>query len=68
MGALEINAYPWAKVRVKGKELGVTPLKVSLPPGTYDVELENPVVNVKRTVSLIIKENEETKHFEKLSP
>ena len=41
-GTLMINAYPWAKVSLKGKELGVTPLELTLPVGDYSIELENP--------------------------
>jgi serine/threonine-protein kinase len=65
-GVLLINAYPWAKVTLKGRELGVTPLKVSLPPGDYPIELENPALNIKRTVKLTVKEGAETTHFEKM--
>ena len=65
-GVLMINAYPWAKVWLKGKDLGVTPLKLTLPPGDYAIELENPAVNVKKTVKVTVKENAETTHFEKL--
>jgi hypothetical protein len=67
-GTLTLNAYPWAKVFIAGKELGITPLKLDLPPGDYAVNLENPVVAVKRTVNLTVKEHQETQHFEKMTP
>ena len=66
MGTLSINAYPWARVLLKGKELGVTPLKVQLPAGEYPIELENPAINVKKTVRLMVREGAETAINEKL--
>ncbi len=65
-GVLMINAYPWAKVLIRGKEMGVTPLKLTLPVGDYPVELENPAVGVKKTVKLTVKENAETTVNERL--
>ena len=50
-----------------GKELGVTPLKVTMPVGEYAIELENPAVKVKKTVKLTVKEDGETTHFEKMA-
>jgi serine/threonine-protein kinase len=67
-GTLTLNAYPWAKVFIAGKEMGITPLKLDLPAGDYAVNLENPVVAVKRTVNLTVKERQETQHFEKMTP
>jgi serine/threonine-protein kinase len=66
-GTVELNAYPWAKVRLRGKELGITPLKFDLPPGEYSIEFENPVLAVKRTVKLTVREGQETTHFERLA-
>ncbi|MBK7863134.1 MAG: protein kinase [Archangiaceae bacterium] len=65
-GTLMINAYPWAKVSLRGKELGVTPLKISLPAGEYPLELENPAVNIRRSIKLTVREGTETSHFEKM--
>jgi serine/threonine-protein kinase len=67
-GTLQLNAYPWAKVRVQGRDRGITPLRLELPAGDYAIELENPVVSVKRTIMLTVREGQETTHFEKLTP
>jgi serine/threonine protein kinase len=65
-GKLSLNAVPWANVKLKGKNLGATPLMINLPAGTHQLELENPPLNLKRTITVIIKEGEQTTHFEKL--
>jgi hypothetical protein len=36
---LIVNAVPYAQVRIAGRELGVTPLRLSLPVGRYELEL-----------------------------
>jgi serine/threonine-protein kinase len=39
-GVLRVNAIPWARVRIDGKEIGLTPLKpLSVIEGTHQVEL-----------------------------
>ena len=45
--AVSINALPWATIRISGGDLKntiteITPAIVSLPPGRYTVEFENP--------------------------
>ncbi len=42
-GQLQCVVRPWGEVRVDGKTVGTTPFRpVSLPPGTYLVEIEHP--------------------------
>ncbi|MEM7158464.1 MAG: serine/threonine-protein kinase [Myxococcota bacterium] len=41
-GRLKINVLPWAEVRIDGEPQGRVPIEVELPPGRYEVELENP--------------------------
>ncbi len=42
-GFATIDSYPWARVRVDGADVGVTPVvRLALPPGAHTVVLENP--------------------------
>ncbi len=54
---LQINAYPYANVRLDGrKSLGTTPLRgVEVPPGRHVLELTNPELKLRRTVHLDLK-------------
>ena len=57
---LQINAYPYANVRLDGrKSLGTTPLRaVKLPPGRHVLVLTNPELKLTRTVHLDLKPGE----------
>ncbi|MEX2206065.1 MAG: PEGA domain-containing protein [Myxococcota bacterium] len=37
---VQVNARPWARVRIDGVELGATPLSHRLTPGVYRLEAE----------------------------
>ena len=52
-GKIVVIAQPWAKVSVKGKDLGLTPVKTELPAGKYALTL----VKGEKTknVSVIVK-------------
>ena len=39
---LQVNARPWARVRINGVDVGPTPLSQRLAPGTYRLEAEFP--------------------------
>lgn len=52
-GKLVVNAKPWAKVSEKGKDLGLTPVKVDLPAGKHTLTLTKG--SVTKTVSVTIK-------------
>ena len=52
-GHLVLNAKPWAKVSEKGKELGLTPVKVDLPSGKHTLTLTKG--DVSKTVTVTIK-------------
>ena len=41
-GALAINLTPWAKVSVDGTTHGTTPIRLDLPVGEHNVQIENP--------------------------
>ena len=77
-GALVIRALPWAEVvsivDQNGDthpvgDLPYTPLHRSLPPGTYDIRLENPNVGAPVGVQLVVRAGEVVSHtveFERL--
>jgi serine/threonine protein kinase len=52
-GKLAVAAKPWAKVSVKGKDLGLTPASAMLPAGKYTVTLVKG--SVTKTVSVTVK-------------
>jgi hypothetical protein len=52
-GKLVVNAKPWAKVSEKGKDLGLTPVKVDLPAGKHTLTLTKGTV--VKTVTISIK-------------
>jgi len=58
-GFLTIDTYPWTKVSVDGRPVGSTPVvRVSLPPGTHTVVMENPGENVRESTTVTIKSGE----------
>lgn len=40
--SVQVNARPWARVRIDGVDLGATPLSHRLAPGIYELEAEFP--------------------------
>lgn len=51
-GKVVVNAKPWAKVSVKGKDLGLTPVKVDLPAGKHTLTLVKGSVTKSVTVNV----------------
>lgn len=50
---VDINATPWARVIVDGRDLGTTPLfDISLPSGRHQLRLDNPPLGRSRTMPL----------------
>jgi len=50
---VDINATPWARVIVDGRDLGTTPLfDLSLPPGRHQLRLDNPPLGRSRSMPL----------------
>ena len=59
-GFVRLRVAPWARVRVNGKPMGLTPLPpISLFEGLHEIELENPVLGVRKTVSARVLAGEE---------
>ncbi len=52
-GKIVVTAAPWAKVSVKGKDLGLTPVKTELPAGKYALTLTKG--EKSKTVSVTVK-------------
>ena len=60
-GFLSLDTAPWTRVSANGRVLGTTPLnRVSLPPGTYTLTMENPEKGIKQTATVVIKPGEVT--------
>jgi hypothetical protein len=59
-----VNAKPWAKVFVDGRDVGQTPIKsLKLTAGTYRVILEHPTLGrFERTVTIRADETERVIH------
>jgi tRNA A-37 threonylcarbamoyl transferase component Bud32 len=55
-GTLDILVSPWAKVKINGRSVGVTPLRRhSLPAGKYRLELRNDELNRVERLKIKIK-------------
>lgn len=59
-GTVRIVSEPEANALVDGKDLGVTPVLVTLPAGKNPVLLENKKLGFKRTVTVDVVSNEQT--------
>ncbi len=59
-GTLVIGADPYANVRIDGADVGVTPLRKTLPPGTHLVELVSPDSGAVRWSKTVTVEPEAT--------
>jgi hypothetical protein len=64
---LRIDAYPWAKVMLGSRELGITPLTVELPVGEQRLVLENDTLNTRRPIVVTITAGKETARYETLA-
>jgi serine/threonine-protein kinase len=65
---LDVNATPWAHVRVDGAPRGETPLLgLSLPAGTHTLELSNEPLGVHRELTVILRPGEHATRVEDLS-
>ena len=62
-GWLKLEAYPWVRVMYRGRELGVTPLRVEVPAGTLELTLSNPEVGLDRKLSVEVMPGRETAKF-----
>jgi len=66
---LDLNAVPWAVVRIDGTPRGETPLLgVALAPGRHTVELENEPLGVRRRLVLDLAPGEHLRRVEELAP
>ncbi len=62
---LRVSSTPWAVVSVLGRTEGCpeTPCRLLLPPGTYQLELHNPIIELRKTVKVTLtKSGEIPKH------
>jgi serine/threonine-protein kinase len=67
-GVLDLNAVPWAHVRIDGQLRGETPLlAVALSPGAHEVELVNEPLGVRRVLRVEVKPGERVERIEDLS-
>ncbi len=65
---LDLNASPWAHVRIDGRERGETPLLgLSLPAGTHTVEFTNEPLGVHRQVVVTLRSGEHARRVVDLS-
>ncbi len=65
---LDVNASPWAHVRVDGKPRGETPLLgLALPPGPHTIELTNEPLGVHRELTVTLQPGEHARRVEDLS-
>jgi hypothetical protein len=65
---LDVNATPWAHVRVDGVARGETPLLgLSLAAGTHKVELANEPLGVHRELTVTLRPGEHARRVEDLS-
>ena len=60
-GRLLINLVPWARGAINGKDLGRTPIAVSLAPGRYTLTLANPDVGQETSRQIAIAGGAETR-------
>lgn len=59
VGWVTVDSYPWARVTVDGRDVGVTPVvRLALPPGAHTVLLESPSTGARRVAVLEVVEGE----------
>jgi serine/threonine-protein kinase len=67
-GTLQINSRPWANVYVDGQMVGHTPqMGLSLPAGRHTIKLENPTMNMSKSLSVTIHAGQTLTKVETLS-
>jgi hypothetical protein len=67
-GTLQINSRPWANVYVDGQMVGHTPqMGLSLPAGRHTIKLENPTMNMSKSLSVTIHAGQTVTKVETLS-
>jgi hypothetical protein len=65
---LDVNATPWAHVRVDGTPRGETPLLgLKLPAGAHTIELSNEPLGVHRELTLTLRAGEHARRVEDLT-
>jgi serine/threonine protein kinase len=65
---LDLNAQPWAHVRIDGVDRGETPLlSLALTPGAHTLELANEPLGVRRVLTLILRPGEHLRRIEDLT-
>jgi len=58
-GYLSLNALPWAKVKINGREIKTTPLlSYRLPPGDHVVELYHPGLRTRKILNISLAKNQ----------
>jgi serine/threonine protein kinase len=66
--SLDLNAVPWAHVRIDGRDRGDTPLlDVILPAGTHHIELVNEPLGIRRELVVELQPGEHARRVERLS-
>lgn len=62
-GILSLNVFPWADVKLNGKNIGKTPIKdIKIPAGKCTLILEHPDYESKK-ISFTVKKGEEIKKY-----
>jgi serine/threonine-protein kinase len=65
---LDLNATPWALVRIDGRERGITPLlDLEMAPGAHELEFENQPLGVRHVTRLTLRPGERARHIEDLT-
>ena len=63
-GTLRINSRPWSQVTVDGKAVGNTPqMNLSLPAGNHRVTLVNPEFNLRKNLTVKIRDGQVETHI-----
>jgi len=57
-GHLTLDAAPYAIVSLAGRRLGITPIDVDLPAGTYTLSLRNPEYGIETSYRVVIRSGE----------
>ncbi len=61
-GFITIDARPWARVTIGGKDYGVTPVKdIEWPRGSVRIVLERKDLGVTRKETIVVKSGEHTR-------
>ena len=65
---LDVNAIPWAHVRIDGVARGETPLLgLTLPAGSHQLELTNEPLGARRDVRIELRPGEHARRLEDLT-